>query len=523
MEPARLLLKTALPLLLYSCIQIVFQFFDVLTVANISQNMVSTVLLVNDLQMVFNMIFVSMSVAIGIRISHAFGAGDMESIRHDISTIFFLTLFIVSAVLLVCIPASSMILRLCAFPEDMIAPGSVYFSINMIGLFFTSINQVYFATEKARGNTRLVSRCNLVSLIIKVVLNAVIMYLVNGALIDLSIVVYLLPAASCIAQAAISVVSFHGFLSRKSMFRVQWKDVTFTRSFFAGFTKLSFPLLVERILTSSAKVICNGLYAIFGSPGLAAFACCGRIVALVTTPLSSFQDAETTVTAANLGSRKYERAELIFRKTALVVSVVSAVLFTAVSLASGRLIGFFSKGDLVLAENISRIYRIQRWDFVFVAIDSVCCGCLYAMKKTKMPTIINFMKLFAVRIPLFLIMTKVLGMDIEAIAWSILLSNMFDAVMSVIFLIRGRSVFVKTVMQETNVNARLTEGVRALGRLDASDWQPGYGAISVPLDLLQQMREVMGGTLTDQEMKEIYQYALVETRIDELEKEERMD
>ena len=57
MEPTRLLVKTALPLLLYSCIQIAFQFFDVLTVANISQSMVSTVLLVNDLQMVFNMIF----------------------------------------------------------------------------------------------------------------------------------------------------------------------------------------------------------------------------------------------------------------------------------------------------------------------------------------------------------------------------------------------------------------------------------------------------------------------------------
>lgn len=44
MEPMRLLVKTALPLLLYSCIHIAFQFFDVLTVANISQGMVSTVL-----------------------------------------------------------------------------------------------------------------------------------------------------------------------------------------------------------------------------------------------------------------------------------------------------------------------------------------------------------------------------------------------------------------------------------------------------------------------------------------------
>ena len=37
------------------------------------------------------------------------------------------------------------------------------------------------------------------------------------------------------------------------------------------------------------------------------------------------------------------------------------------------------------------------------------------------------------------------------------------------------------------------------------------------------MRESMGGTLTEQEMTEAYRYALVEARIDELEKTERME
>lgn len=523
MEPARLLLKTALPLLMYSCIQIAFQFFDVLTVANISRNMVSTVLLAGDLQMIFNMIFISASVAVGIRISHAFGAGDMKQIRRDISTVFFLTLFIVSLVLGITLPASPVLLRLCAFPEELISSGSVYFSISMVSLFFNSINQVYFATEKARGNTRLVSRCNMISLIVKVLLNAVILYLVRHSLVDLSVVAYLLPAASCAAQAAVSAVSFHGFFSRKSMFRVHWKDTTFTRTFFKDFAKLSLPLIAERVLISSAKTICNGFYAVFGSPGLAAFACSGRIASLITMPLTSFQDAETTVTAVNLGNRRYDRVEVIFRKTALIIFTVAAALFTAVWLASGHLIAYFAKGDAQLAENIARIYSIQRWDFVFVAIDSICCGCLYAMKKTKLPTIVNFIKLFVVRIPLFLLMTRILGMGIEAIAWAILLSNMFDAVMSVFFLIRGRRSFAKAVRQEESANSRLRSAIQALGRLDAFDWQPGKGTAGVPGDLMLTMRESMGGTLTEQEMTEAYRYALVEARIDELEKTERME
>lgn len=521
MEPARLLVKTALPLLLYSFIQIGFQFFDILTVANISQNMVSAVLLVNDLQMVFNMVFVSISIAAGIRISHSFGSGNMEAIHNDISTVFFLILFAVSAVLCIFIPASGPIMRLCAFPEELIPSSSIYFSISMFSLFFTSLNQVYYATEKARGNTRLVSRCNLVTLGIKVVLNVTIMFLVNRSLVSLSLAVYLLPAASCIASATVSTISFHGFFSPDSVFRVRWKDVTFTRTYLSDFTKQSFPLMVERVLTSSAKVVCNGLYAIFGSPGLAAFACCGRIVALVTTPLSSFQDAETTVTAANLGARRYERADTVFRKAALVMTIVSSVLFAAVWLASSHLIAFFSKGDAALAERIARIYTIERWDFVFAATDSVCCGFLYAMKKTKLPTIVNFLKLFVVRIPLFIFMTRVYGMDIEAIGYSILLSNMFDAVMSVIFLIQGRNAFRKTVQKETRADARLTNAIRALGRLDALDWLPGNGGgIDVPMDLFMDIREAMGGTLTEQEMKETYQYAMIEARIDELEKSE---
>ena len=98
---------------------------------------------------VFNTIFVSISIAAGIRISHAFGAGNMEAIHHDISTVFFLILFAVSAVLCVCIPASRPIMRLCAFPEELIPSASIYFSLSMLSLFFTSLNQVYYATERS--------------------------------------------------------------------------------------------------------------------------------------------------------------------------------------------------------------------------------------------------------------------------------------------------------------------------------------------------------------------------------------
>ena len=56
-RPAWIIFKTAMPLLFFSFMKVAFQFFDVLTISKIDQNMVSTALFVSDIQSILDCLF----------------------------------------------------------------------------------------------------------------------------------------------------------------------------------------------------------------------------------------------------------------------------------------------------------------------------------------------------------------------------------------------------------------------------------------------------------------------------------
>ncbi len=85
--------------------------------------------------------------------------------------------------------------------------------------------------------------------------------------------------------------------------------------------------------------------------------------------------------------------------------------------------------------------------------------------KTKLPTIVNIVQLFGICIPLFILLTRFYGFGIEAIAWSIFVSNAIDAILSIIFVIYAViDLKSKSVIEENN-NEKLFAAITALEKL----------------------------------------------------------
>ncbi|MBO7698140.1 MAG: hypothetical protein J6S38_03775, partial [Erysipelotrichaceae bacterium] len=79
--------------------------------------------------------------------------------------------------------------------------------------------------------------------------------------------------------------------------------------------------------------------------------------------------------------------------------------------------------------------------------------------------------------------------------------------------------------RETELSARnaLIDAVKVLGRLDAFDSDEGYAnGINVPTDILEIMKETFNCDLEIEQLSQEYRYALVEARIEELEKQENI-
>ncbi len=520
-SPFLVILSVALPLLFQNSLTVVFSFFDVFTAANMNSNVVTTVAFASEIRNTLGAISGGLSVGAGIMISRTFGSGDMKRVQVEISTVFFTALFIAFAILLIFIPFSRPILRLASFPEELLSQGTFFLSIEILTLAFTFINSIFFTTEKARGRTKIVMYGNISVMVIKTLLNFGIIYLVSSGTLQPETAIYLLPLASGIAFASFSCIAIRHLFSKKNQFQVSFRKASFKKIPIVPLAKLSFPVIIEKVLIPFGKVICNALMIVFGSVGVAAYSCSLRILSLATSPLVAFKDAETTIISANLGNHNAKRAISFLFYNTFVTFFVGTILFIIVALSSELLISFFAKGNTELADSMRIIYRIARWAAIFDATDGAMCGFLYALRKTKLPTIVNVIRLFFVRIPVFLLLTRVYGFGIEAIAWSILAANGMDAFLSLIFAISAvRDLKCTSKIEKTN-NEKLTLAISALGKWDSFDESVvGNDGIVVPEEILEAMCLKHKGTLSLHEMTTIYKEAVVEARIDELAREE---
>ncbi len=515
------ILSVALPLVLYNCISLFFSFFDMYAAANMNINVVTTVTFVSELYNNLAVIGTSLSIAAGIMISYSFGEDNREKMKSQISSSFFLLLFIAIGIVAIVIPYSETILRLFHFPRNFISQAADFLSLYSISLIFYFINTIFFATEKARGRTKIVTAGNLLILLIKTALNFFNIFLVNHSIISLKSAMILLAISSIIAHSFFSFYALFRFFSKENPFRIEWRFLHVRKDFIFSLSKLSVPIFLENFALYFGKLLCIFFYSAFGTVGIASFSYAQQLCGLATSPLDAFKEAESTVVASNLGNSNIRRSVTLWFYTCFATCLFALFAFVCVALTSHVLIDFFAKGNEEIAALMTKIYRIERCAFLFDAIDCAAFGFLYAAKKIKYAAFVNVMQLFLVRIPCFVILTRFYGFGIEASAWAILVSNGFDALLSVIFVVYMIQKLRKSECK-ISANEKLLKAISLLGKWDATDENivSQYG-ILVPYEVLAFMRKKNNGTVPDEEMAYAYKVAVIEARIDEIEKLEK--
>ncbi|HKL87211.1 MAG TPA: MATE family efflux transporter, partial [Treponemataceae bacterium] len=195
------LFTIGLPLVFYNGISQFFQFFDTIIASNMSANVVSTVSFISQIQSMLAAIGSGLGISGGIIIARFYGAGNMEEVNKNISTIVFLALGIGLALLAVILPFSVQFLRFFGMPEDLItAENIVYFMFEIAGLVSVFINTIYFAIERAKGKTKTIFWFNMLVLAIKFCLTLFFVYVLKKGIIMLSL-------SSFIAQSLLTIIA----------------------------------------------------------------------------------------------------------------------------------------------------------------------------------------------------------------------------------------------------------------------------------------------------------------------------
>ena len=416
----RLVIQVGTPLAVFALFNCLFSLLDTMMASHLGTIDVSAVAYLNQLRMILNAIGSGLITGSMILINRAYGAGDNGKVSILMNTLIRL-LMALSVLFILMIPFVPDILRAISTPEEFIKEGALYFRILLIASALNFINLVYINIEKTRGRTGVIMVINIASMIVKLGLSAFFIYALDKGITFIAL-------ATLITYALFATYSLTHIFDKSSIFYVN------PRLIFKGkkeYTKsligISYPVAIEDSTFSLGKVVVSSLAASYGAEMIGALGISNNMCGIASNFENGFSDASSAIVSQNYGARKYARAIKAYVANIVITFIVSIIALVFLFMFDEPLIRLFSTSrsglDASFHDTISRIFLFDAFSCLGIALNGAGMDFLLGLGRTKITLVLNFVKIFVLRIPVLFILQHFISDGATALGIMMLISN----------------------------------------------------------------------------------------------------
>ncbi|MBP1559989.1 MAG: MATE family efflux transporter [Oscillospiraceae bacterium] len=418
----RVVAYVSLPLMAYQGLMHIFKIFDTLIASHISTDAVSSIAYISQISFLISAVGTGLSIGGGMKISEAYGAGDYKLVKRRVSTIYAIC-GILGALILMIIPFAEGFLRLNGTTESMISAGAEYFTVELVALVLNFFNSVYIAVERARGNSRLILRLNILVLSVKLGFTAFFVYVLDGGVV-------MIAAATLISQTVFFLFALRKMSDRESPFGFSLSAVSFKGEAALPMIKTSIPAAAERAAFAYGKLIVNSMCTIYGDSTVGALGVSNNIDGLSTALQNGFQEGGASIISQNIGAGKHERALAAFRETLIINVALGTVFLAAIMLNLDFVCGLFSGGDAEFKELIKSVTKYEIIGMITLGVNAAVMALLYGYGYTKLTLLLNGARIFVFRVPVLWYLQNYTNFGSESAGIVMLVSNVSVGILS---------------------------------------------------------------------------------------------
>ncbi len=411
----KVLFTVCIPLAAYSGLLHIFKIIDTMIAAHIGTDAVSSIAYISQISFVISAIGGGLAIGAGMKISEAYGAGDYDLVRKRVSSVYFLC-FVISIPVLLVIPFTPQFLRLNGTPEELIEASGQYFAVELVNIAVSFFTTVYIAVERARGNTKLIMWINLVYLVIKSVLTAVFVYVLNGTVVMIAI-------ATLAANLAMLLIAGVNMLKKGSIFGFSAKQISMRKAVIFPVIRISYPAITEKAAFAYGKLIVNKMSTDYGTSVVGALGVSNNLGGIATQLQNGFQQGGASVISQNIGAGKTDRALDAFKKLLIINTALGAVFMALTLVFLDPLSGLFSGQDEEFRLLIKNVYGYEALGAVTLGINAAVMALLYGFGYTKLTLVLNVMRVFVFRIPVLWFLQHFTDIGSESVGIVMMVSN----------------------------------------------------------------------------------------------------
>ena len=429
--PWRHIIRFALPVLLGSLLQQLYNTVDAIVVGNFSgEASLSAVGTTGSLTFLFLTIALGFSAGNGVIVAQQYGANNLAKVRKNASTgiLFLMTLGVGFSGLGFAIarPAFS---HFVGVPEAYLDLTVRYFRIYALGLIFQYGYNSFSAILRAVGDSAATLYFLLIASVLNILLDllfvAVFRWGVTGAAV-----------ATVIAQGASFVAAYLYMTRRYPIFRFAPSDYGWDGAIVRRTVAIGMPISLHLMIVSIGLTLIQRVVNSFGQAMTASFTVGNRIEQYLNLPFNAFQTTLATYTGQNIGAGRLDRVKTGTRQTMALSLALTLVISGAVWLLAGNIITLFGLSDQA-AEYCLRHLRTVALVNVILALYVPLFGVFQGAGHSGVPAVVATCSLTARVLSTYLFKDSPF-LGVRIIWWNGLFGFAIGLVVSWIFYFSGR-------------------------------------------------------------------------------------
>lgn len=354
------LIKFTIPLVVGNLFQLTYSAVDSIIVGRyLGAEAFAAVGVVAPIINIVMFLIVGICLGMSILMSEIYGSGDISKLRREISTSFIAGSWFTLLMVLVGIIFAPQILQLLNTPDAILPSSALYLRYIFGGLIFSFVYNIYAATLRSMGNSKVPLNFLMLSAILNVVMDVLFIIVFQLGIRGVALATVLAEAISALLCVIYVRVYIPQLKIQKSEFKI---DRTLLRSTISYSTVAA----MQQSANYIGKMLIQGQVNLLGVHSIAAFNAVNKMDDFVMIPQQNIGHADSTFLAQNKGAKAWQRMARGFVIAVRMEMVYSAIITISIFAFSRQIMELFVGSDETEIVNLGVTYLHWMALFYFI-------------------------------------------------------------------------------------------------------------------------------------------------------------
>ena len=417
-QQVRLICTLSVPAILAQISSIIMQYIDASMVGSLGAEASASIGLVSTSAWLFGGICGAVASGFSIQTAHCIGAGDIQKarsvMRQSFSSALFVTIILVLCGVLI---AGKLPVWLGASPE-LRSNASRYFLVFVCSLPIVQINRLAGGMLQSSGNMRTPGMLNIMMCMLDVVFNGLLIFPARE--IQAAGMTFHVPGmgmgvvgaalGTALAQLVTATLMTGYLCLRSDVFRIRrgecWRP---QKECICRALRLALPIGLENVMMCGAMIATTRIVAPLGAVAIAANSFAVTAESLCYMPGYGIAEAAATLTGQSAGAGHRDLTRRFARMAVWIGVGIMALTGAAMYVGAPFMMSLLTPEAEIRLLGI-HILRIEVFAEPLYAASIVASGALRGTGDTMIPSLMNFISIWFVRIPLAVLLVEGYGL-----------------------------------------------------------------------------------------------------------------